>query len=245
MAQPGFFSRKAAETSHYPYEPLSPPKLRAIEQAIRYAWEDLNAAPQPHGIANLLDAGEVAISEALLRILAAMQTAEEPPVPAFTKEFQTPAPDGSLRNYNGEALSKRPDFCFRPKVNPRPGKNALYYAFFVEAKLVDQTGSVKPYVREGLIKFLKGDYAWAMPHAMMLAYLQQTKQALPKALVRYFSRLGNAEEFCLKSTVRLCTATRQLPRAHETVHRRTWNYPPPDNRSPGDIEIIHLWLRIK
>lgn len=246
MPKKGFFSIQSAASKNYPFKPLSRPYLRAIEKAIRFAWSDLVAAPQPHGINDLLDTnvGEVSISEALLRVLCTIHQADKQPVPAFSDNFETPTSDAGLRNYNGTVLSDRPDFCFRLKVNPCPGESKLYNGLFVEAKLIRQDGSLSGYMGGGLAKFLRGDYAWAMPHAMMLAYLRQTSQTLPNGLNGFFNRRGNTEKFQTQSSAQLCPITRQHPRAYTTVHSRTWNYPPPHNHSPGNIEIIHLWLNI-
>jgi len=246
MSKKGFFSIQSAATNHYPFKPLSPQYLRIIEEAIRFSWRELVAAPQPHGIHSLLDSdvGEVAISEALLRVLCGIQEAKERPVPAFSEHFEAPTSDAGLRNFSGNVLGTRVDFCFRLKINPYPGTSKIYNGLFVEAKLIRQDGSLSGYMGGGLIKFLRGDYAWAMPHAMMLAYLRQTSQTLPNALNSFFDRLGNTKNFQLKSPARTSPVTRYLPRAYKTVHGRTWNHPAPHNQLAGHIEIIHLWLNI-
>lgn len=241
MQRPGFFTKNVVDAK-YPFEPLSLAYIRAIEQAIRYAWKELMAAPGPHGV-DLSADGEVEISEALLRVLEAIRGAEKPPVPAFSEHFETPQSDGSLRNFDGSELSKRPDFCFRLKINPYPGFNRHHYGFFVEAKLIGSDGSIRPYAQGGLVKFLRGQYAWAMSHAMMLGYLRKTGQKLPDALENYFNRLGNSEEYLVESMPRVCSYTHQTPKAYATIHRRTWPYPE-GKGSPGNIEIVHLWLNI-
>ncbi|MDA8364742.1 MAG: hypothetical protein M0Z84_13240 [Gammaproteobacteria bacterium] len=136
------------------------------------------------------------------------------------------------------------DFCFRLKINPCPRTNKIYNGLFVEAKLIRHDGSLNGYMGDGLITFLRGDYAWAMPHAMMLAYLRQTSQTLPDALNIFFDRRRSREQFQLQSDTKLSPVTRYIPRAYTTVHNRTWNHPASHNQPARDIEITHLWLNI-
>lgn len=241
MTKKGFYSIQAATTGHLPFSPIPPQHIRAILQAFRLAWSEFLAEPKSHGIENVSDAKEVPISEALLRVLCTIHNAKEPPIPVFSDEFQTPISDASLRNYDGTRLITKVDFCFRPKINPYPGRNVDQYGLFVEAKPIDG-GKLHNYMRNGLVKFLRGDYAWAMTQGMMVAYVSPTSQQLPAALISYFARLGNAKTFGLTATPRTWHADRHSPRPCFTVHNRNWQYPHPEARAPGDIEMIHLWL---
>jgi len=244
MAKKGSFSIQAAATEHLPFSPLSPQQIRAILKAFRLAWSEFLAEPEPHGIENVLGAKEVPISEALLRVLCTIHNAKKPPIPAFSSDFQTPISDGSLRNFDGSRLVTKVDFCFRPKVNPYPGRNIDQYGLFVEAKPI-LNGTLSNYMRKGLVKFLRGDYAWAMTQGMMVAYVRPTNQQLPNALIAYFKRLGNAKTFGIRNTPRAYPTDTHNPRPCLTVHERTWSYPSPKANVPGDIEIIHLWLPMK
>lgn len=241
MSKKGVFSIQAAATDHLPFAPLSPQQIRAILQAFRFAWSEFLAEPEPHGIEDVSNAKEVPISEALLRVLCTIHNAKKPPIPVFSDEFQTPISDAGLRNYNGKKLGTKVDFCFRPKVNPYPGRNVDHYGLFVEAKPISG-GELYNYMRNGLVKFLRGDYSWAMTQGMMVAYVQPTSQQLPDALIAYFKRLGNANTFGIQDTPRTWPADRHIPRPCLTVHERTWSYPSPEAPPPGNIEIIHLWL---
>ena len=59
---------------------------------------------------------------------------------------------------------------------------------FVEAKLVSPKHPMGYYVSTGLQRFLNGDYAWAMPQAMLLGYCRATSQVLPDSLADHFAR---------------------------------------------------------
>ena len=173
-----------------------------------------------------------------------IHSAKTPPVPVFSAEFETPVSDGSLRNFDGTKLITRVDFCFRPKINPNPGLSKQYNGIFVEAKIIPD-GELYAYMSQGLIKFLRGDCLWAMPHGMMIAYVRPTNQVLPDALVAYFERFSNADNYRLQVKPRTWPLDRHQPRPCATVHSRLWHYPPPHNHSSGVIEIIHLWLRVR
>lgn len=244
MVKKGFFSVQAVATAHMPFSPLTTPQLRAVIEAFRMAWSEFLVMPEPHGIDNVLKAREVPLSDALLDVMSTIHNTDPPPIPAFSQGFQTPVSDESQRNFDGSKMITKVDFCFRPKVNPYPGCNPRYYGLFVEAKPVID-GAVSNYMRNGLIKFRIGDYAWAMTQGMMVAYVRSPKRELLEALSVYFERHGNTENFGLRAKPRPWPKDQHLPHACTTTHERTWQYPPPNPHSPGDIEIIHLWLPIK
>lgn len=241
MTKKGFYSIQSATTGHLPFSPIPPQHIRAILEAFRLAWSEFLAEPEPHGIGDVSDAKEVPISEALLRVLCTIHNAKKPPIPIFSDEFQIPISDASLRNFDGTKLITKVDFCFRPKINPYPGRNVDQYGLFVEAKPIDG-GQLHNYMKKGLVKFLRGDYAWAMTQGMMVAYVSPPGRRLPDALEAYFKRLGNAKSFGIQRPPKGWAADRHNPRPCLTVHKRTWSYPPPNTNTPGDIEIIHLWL---
>lgn len=245
LPSPGLLSKRAIlEKSKLPYEKLGDLHIRAVEQAIRTAWKNLVTHQAIHEI-DLSTAIEVTISERLIRIIDLIRRQDPPLIPAFSEYFETPQPDSALRNYKNDEIDY-PDFVFRLKLNNKPGLNGLYFGLFVEAKLLTNgSQTVGLYVRKGLKRFIDGEYAWAMPHAMLLGYKRSTTQQLPQALDSHFSKSGNSAKFEVKSNgAKVCKYTRGQPSAYSTIHGRdTWNYIETGD-SPGDIEIIHLWLEI-
>lgn len=245
MSSTGHLSRRAIlEKSGLPFERMGDLDIRAVELAIREAWLHLVKNQSIHDI-DLTEANEVTISERLVRIIDVIRRHTPPLIPAFSNNFETPQPDAALRNYRNDEIDY-PDFVFRLKVNTKPGINGFYFGLFVEAKIIaNGNQNVGTYVREGLKRFLDGEYAWAMPHAMMIGYKRFTTQTLPKPLDDHFNKPGNKAKYEVKSTAStLCIFTRVKPRAYITIHgRSTWNYVGTGN-PPGDIEIIHLWLEV-
>lgn len=244
MVAKGTFSAQAVAKDHLPFPPLTTLQIRAVLEAFRLAWSHFLAMPEPHGIEVVEKANEVPLSDAMLAVMATIHNTTPPPIPVFSEDFQTPISDESTPNFDSSKLITKVDFCFRPKVNPYPGRNPRFYGLFVEAKPVID-GSISNYTRNGLDKFRIGDYAWAMTQGMMVAYVRPTNRELHGALTEYFERHGVAKKFGLRAPPRTWPKDRHRPRACTTSHERSWQYPRPHIHDPGDIEIIHLWLPMK
>lgn len=240
MVKRGAFSQASRAVDHLPFPALSTIQIRAAVEAFRLAWGEFVAAPQHHGITNIHTANETALSDALLSIMATIHNSHPPHLQVFSSEFQTPVSDESTRNFDGSKLITKIDFCFRPKINPFPGRDPRYYGLFVEAKPVIQ-GSIANAMRNGLRKFCIGDYAWGMTHGVMISYVRPTNQDLMSALTNYFER--RRVEFGVVEAPIYWPKDRHQQRICATRHERNWTYPGSNGRSPGDIEILHLWLR--
>ncbi len=234
-------------TEHISYEelPLSgfePRYLLAIEQAIRVAWDRLKRSTS----APILATGEEKhITIELQQVLEEIRSSGicEP----FTEsEFSELMRGAEFMSYDGSHLEKRPDLSICLKTR-RPGISSslnIYDRLFVECKVLDQNNAnVSRYAEHGIARFVKGEYAWAMPHSMMVAYVR-TDQTLPDALAQHFDRNRgtNLEKYAVKTLPERCCLSRREPRVYFTVHRRSWSYPP--GNAPGDIKIRHLWLPV-
>ena len=156
----------------------------------------------------------------------------------FSAAFFVPPVRGQeLDDYSGCHLEKRPDLTFlRHSAVPSTRHNGLFY----ECKLLGRGRKLKDYIENGVARFEDGRYAWAMPHAGMLAYLGDAAYT------------GNAEkelDKCWKSYVppalhapvgAVVTDETSSPLVAVTLHPRTFLLP--SGRSPGDVELWHLWL---
>jgi len=127
---------------------------------------------------------------------------------------------------------------------------STYDAVFAECKIVGPgPKNMRWYVSGGLIKFVNGDYAWAMPDAMMIGYVR-TSQQLPEPLTDYFKKKTkgefNSTVYNLLGAPIMCSQsnTRTVYRVCRTEHTRQWGYPLDGKRKPGNITIRHLWLEI-
>lgn len=217
----------------YPAPPLA---FRiGVERALSWAWTMLWKAG-----ASAIDprrASEDEISELVQRKLNTLVRGR-PCVSEFTGSLlETVVRGGVYKNYCGTSLNRAPDLVFRPIVMPRAVQNATDYGLFVECKVVDSTHPASRYVSNGLMRFVRGDYAWAMSVGLMVGYvrgdipiekalkgLSERKHHLKSPL---FSR-GDHDD--------------GQPSASLSLHARPLVHPP-TSQPLGDIEVAHLWLR--
>ena len=85
-----------------------------------------------------------------------------------------------VRNFNGSHPDKMPDL-FVDFIDRPAGVMNSQHGLFIECKPVDRkhpAGSA--YCDEGLIRFVRGDYAWAMQSAMMVGYARDGYSLVPK-----------------------------------------------------------------
>lgn len=232
----GFFTGKIEYA--YPHPPLNIRIVLVVENAVRKAWEILKKEP-PGGL-YLPAAKEKSITIALLNIIEMLRATEN--VDGFNcREFETVIREGKLANYNGKHPDKEPDFIFR-LTEIRVGTEKVQDGIIAECKPIGAAhpvGSV--YCKEGLIRFINGDYAWAMESGMMIGYVDKAYTVFPKLsdpLIKdkkiYNTRKG--PYVCPKSK-----RLKQDPLVYETIHERKWKYPQTGEKAP-DIAIRHLWL---
>ena len=208
-----FFYRLHAQEAHrYPATDLPLWARQAILAAIQEAWAEAlrEALPLPD------EDDTTAILAALITRLRADATR----VPAFNTRFSLAVSDGRYATFNAGKLHKRPDLIFRlaDEVDENVG-------WFVECKIVDATHKPGLYQKKGINRFIAGDYAWAMPTALMIAYAGDT-YTLPDKLTEI---VGVAPVLCPDLGT------------WRTRHDRTWCYPE-TLRTAGPIELHHLWL---
>ena len=225
-------------TEHIPYQDLPLPAMEirhilAIEAAIRAAWEQLLRSTSAE---ILKEADEKFVTIELVRVLEDIRL--EGTCPPFDEEhFGRVGRGEEFLNYNGKAVEKRPDLAFELKAR-RPGVRtslSFYDRLFAECKVLNQKGAdIGEYANNGVKRFLRGDYAWAMPHCLMLGYIR-TSQSLPNALNNHFrrNRGANMEKFALVSLSTQCRCSGQEPRVYQTTHGRNWLYR--TGNLPGDI----------
>lgn len=219
-----------------PFPPFSILLRRAIENAVRLAWQHVQAS---YDRAKLNDAMEPEITAALQEKLNELRHAEVSD--GFSAStFENVSRGEECCNYNFEKIEKRPDLTFRP-AGRRPGlSDQQYCALYVECKIIDANHSVNDYCSKGLTRFIIGDYAWAMSIAMMIAYARSSEtidanlnQKLTEDRTKYLmNQIAQARTDDLADP---CPV-------YLSRHGRSFTYPSGD--APGDIEIAHMWLRL-
>ncbi len=137
-------------------------------------------------------------------------------------------------SFDGSHIEKSPDLSIVLS------DAELRFPLVAEAKIIDAATSktVALYCKDGIRRFVDGEYAWANCEAFMIGYVRDGS-LIDTALRPFLSRtLRRYQVQSLPTPVR----TNPSNLAH-TRHRRAFTYPsqPPPN-SPGPIRLWHLWL---
>jgi hypothetical protein len=165
-------------------------------------------------------------------------------VEGFDREiFASVHREPKVRNFNGDHLDKMPDLLVEFIDRPAGAMNSQH-GLFIECKPVDRehpAGSA--YCDAGLIRFVRGDYAWAMQNAMMVGYAREGYSLNPKLSEALAS--SRKEPIPVSSGPTGCPRTKASAFAEQVAiskHQRTFNYVE-INLPAGIIVIRHLWLK--
>lgn len=152
------------------HEPdLSQDLKDAVIAALREAWKELRATQLP-----LLRTGEEeAITHALERVLNEQDPSTGQRKIRYLDVFETVAREASVSSASG-GYKKAPDLVFRPTASSGV-RNRSDWGYWVEAKLIDLTHGTSLYIKQGVERFIAGDYAPRMPSGAMTAYVRTKK----------------------------------------------------------------------
>ena len=229
-----------ADGDELPHKPLSPRACIIVEQALVRAWQWMIESPQP-GF-DLHTALENGVTHQLHETLFDVVFKREL-VDGFNKQIFTIGTRGAeLRNFDGSRRDLKPDLLVGFITRP----NVLYPTqdwLFIECKPVDDDHAVgKHYCDKGIIRFIRGDYAWTMTNALMVAYARSGYTILPKLLDALTTR---AKKIPTLDTPQPCRHSHAGPAnevVHVSRHERTFKYVENGKAAPA-ITIRHLWLK--
>ncbi len=224
-----------------PHPPLSLRSHLIIERAICATWHLMLNQGRP--AFNLQAADEDTVTHELYERLFD-EVFDKGLVDGFDREvFATVRREPKVRTFSGSSLDKMPDLLVEFIDRPVGGMNSQH-GLFIECKPVDKkhpAGSA--YCDAGLIRFVRGDYAWAMQSAMMVAYAQEGYSVMTKLSEALASK--RKEPIPTDFGPQSCQQTKATPSAEQVVtstHQRTFEYN--ETGSPaGPILIRHLWLK--
>lgn len=154
---------------------------------------------------------------------------------------------GQWANCCGSVLTKTPDLCFRLRHDETPLRPVIpeFDALFIECKPVDAKHPVAGrYCDDGLIRFVRGDYAWAMQEGMMLGYVRDGR-TIAEHLIAAMSepkRMHSLRTTSLPAPARSpaaagCPAAETM---HASEHDRGFAWPH-DKGVATSITVYHLW----
>jgi hypothetical protein len=148
--------------------------------------------------------------------------------------------EAKVRNFNGTVLDKMPDLHIGiiGRTNVRRSQDGV----FVECKPVDHSHTAgKHYCSKGIIRFVRGDYAWAMTSAMMVGYAAVEYAVDPKLV----NALKRSKTIVTTSMPTACTSSQAILFSDQTYtsrHERNFTYVE-TGESALVIDLRHLWLR--
>lgn len=241
----GFFTLGVPpERYQLPHPRLGLPIILLIRRVLLRAFELLREQKY-----NLADASEDQVTAAL-RSTIENNLRQSGEVSGFNKrKFDSVIRSGQVANYDNTRLTKAPDLLFKlrdDESEPRPVLSE-FEGLFIEAKPVDSTHPVgSKYCDDGLIRFVRGDYAWAMQEAMMLAYARDGRTiaghlipAITKAARKTSLATIQIPEACPAMGAAACAEAEAV---HISEHRRDFSWP--HGKGPAtDISVYHLWHR--
>ena len=242
-AATGFFTLGVPpERYHLPHPRLGFPVILLIRRVLLRAFELLREENY-----NLAAASEDQVTAAL-RSTIENNLRQSGEVLGFNKgKFETVIRQGQWANYDGTRLTKAPDLFFKlrdDESGPRPVLSE-FEGLFIEAKPVDSTHAAGgKYCDDGLIRFVCGDYAWAMQEAMMLAYVRDGRTiaghlipAMMEAARETSLATIQIPEGCLAPAAAACPEAEAV---HVSEHRRDFSWPDGKGRA-ANISVYHLW----
>ncbi len=228
-----------------PYPAFQNAEIALLEAVLRLTWGEAKsrAGVQRHDV-DFWSADEEDISYALAETLDLLIAGGASELMPFLTVFNFQAPEAKLRNHDRSSTKKMCDFSFSRR-HAGPGTLRHHNAFFVEAKMITNSHPMSYYSKSGIKRFYEGQYAFCMPHAMLLGYKRDTTQALPDALMQHFGRSGgkNGVAMGLLEDVKAFSLSRFANRMHSSRHLRPGVHR--DGVTPlGEITLFHLWLLV-
>ena len=243
MSESGWFTGVRPEAYNLPHPRLPIPVILLIRRVLCRAFAILREE-----IRKLGEAKEDEVTAALRSIIEnnLRQSGE---IPGFnSRSYETVVRQGEVANFDGTKPMKSPDLCFKLRHDDYESRMALseFDALFVECKPVDSKHAAgSKYCDDGLVRFVIGDYAWAMQEGMMLAYARNGR-TIASHLIPAMKEQNRMKSL---ATVQLpqpylandSTATNtQAENIHISEHRRDFSWS--DAKGPAtSITIYHLW----
>ncbi len=234
-----FYEERVAG-AELPHPPISLPIFLVVEEALCVAWDCLRT--QPRTGFNLLSATENVVTQELYERLYD-EVFNKGVVDGFDRQLFTDIMrESKVRNYDGAKLNKMPDLLIGLSDRLNVFKLSQDW-LFIECKPVDPDHSAGVhYCDKGIIRFVRGEYAWAMTSALMIGYARNGYSISSK-----LAKAIEAREKEVPTIALPCPCQRSKPGkynevVHVSQHSRTFSYVETGQQAPA-ITLRHLWLR--
>lgn len=225
----GFFTHGIEYTLPHPQIPKR--TVLIICDVIKRAWQLLEEMPPSNF--NLQSENENTITQVLVEIIE-NRLRKSGDVNGFNCAlFGKVTRDPKITNVDKKHPDKMPDIFFDLRRDKLPILNDQD-GLFVECKPVDRRHPILScYCKKGLIRFVNGDYAWAMRDALMVGYVGEDYSFKKLASVldgKKSTFLNTINHIAVDKYTIYCSN-----------HNRKFEWP--ENRGHAcPISIVHLWL---
>lgn len=226
----GFFTQGITFTLPHPKIPQR--TILLLCKAIEKAWQLLEQSPPKNFVMETAD--EDSITRVLVDILEGRlrQTGEVDgfDLIRFGRVIRAP----KIANVDNKHPDKMPDIFFDLKRDDY-AVLSVQDGLFVECKPVDGKHPITScYCKKGLMRFVNGDYAWAMQDALMVGYVKDGFSF--DGLV---SVLDSPEDMGALNTCGHSHTCKQA--VYSSDHKREFAWPENCGQACG-ISVVHLWL---
>lgn len=228
----GFFTHGIKYSLPHPRIPQR--TILLLCMVIKRAWELLQEKPPNNFL--LHSADEDTITQVLVEIIE-NRLRKNGDVTGFNCVlFGKVSREPKITNVDKKHPDKMPDIFFDLKRDQLPilsDQDGL----FVECKPIDREHPILScYCMKGLVRFVNGDYAWAMQDALMVAYVKGHYS---------FRDLESVIEDGKKSSVLRTTDHSELERytIYRSRHNRGFEWPEGHGQACS-ILLTHLWLLV-
>ena len=238
----GFFTLGVPKDRYdLPHRPLGLPVILLIRKVICRALALLRES----GF-KLAEATEDQVTAAL-RSTIENDLRQTKAVPGFNRRNYDPVyRQSQVSNFDGSKRMKTPDLIFKLRIAEKIAYRGLseFDALFVECKPVDATHAAgSKYCDDGLVRFVAGDYAWAMQEGMMISYARD-QRTITDHLIPAIKETGRLASLATEQLPQVLIAykgeTDRADRIHVSIHRRDFAWP--DDKGPAtNITLYHLW----
>jgi hypothetical protein len=225
----GFFTLGIDYT--LPHPQISQRIVLLLCKVIKRAWQLLKENP-PSGFL-LQSADEDTITQVLVEIIENRLRKNGEVVGFNNAQFGRVIREHKITNFDKKHPDKMPDIFFglkREKLPILSDQDGL----FVECKPVDcQHPILSCYCKKGLVRFVNGDYAWAMQDALMVGYVKGHY-----SFIKLASVLDDKRSADLKTTNHSAVDEYAI---YRSSHNREFEWPQRRGHA-CPISVAHLWL---
>jgi hypothetical protein len=241
MTSPAASSLLGPVRTLLPHPPVDVKVFLTVHRALARAMELLRQMPLTEF--DVTQADEDAITKQLELVLESRLRLTGEVRGFDRRRFGPVRREPKVTNFNGQSPDRMPDLVFHLKPE-RLDTLSTHDAIFAECKPVHATRAAGAhYCDRGIVRFIDGDYAWAMQDALMVAYVRDGRtihrhlccgalDAIRRNRLRVHEQPGPVQ-------VRAPHANAEP--LHRSRHGRSFSWP--DGREATEMNLYHSWLR--